>query len=98
MESFVSRRSILAGLGAVSLAAAVRTRLAWAAGSSGPPVARIEPVTETLWGETVVDPYRWMEDDKDREVRRSTRARRSTRFPAARNSSSASQRSPGIRA
>ena len=33
----------------------------------GPPVARIEPVTETFWGETIVDPYRWMENAKDPE-------------------------------
>jgi prolyl oligopeptidase len=65
--SSVSRRSVLAGLGAVSLAAAIRVRLAWAAKSPGPPVARIEPVTETLWGETIIDRYRWMENDKDRE-------------------------------
>ena len=66
-NSSVSRRSVLAGLGAVSLATAVRARLAWAAEPPGPPVARIEPVAEALWGETIVDPYRWMEDDKDRE-------------------------------
>ncbi len=28
---------------------------------SGPPTARVEPVVETLWGEIVADPYRWME-------------------------------------
>ncbi len=30
-----------------------------------PPVARVEPVSETLFGTTVVDPYRWMENPKD---------------------------------
>jgi prolyl oligopeptidase len=30
-----------------------------------PPTARIEPVQETLWGEVVVDPYRWMENPED---------------------------------
>jgi prolyl oligopeptidase len=35
--------------------------------AAGPPVARKQPVTETLWGEQVVDPYRWMEDPKDAE-------------------------------
>ena len=34
---------------------------------SGPPVARIEPVSETFFGQTVVDPYRWMENPKDAE-------------------------------
>ena len=29
------------------------------------PVARIEPVTDTYFGEAVVDRYRWMENDKD---------------------------------
>jgi prolyl oligopeptidase len=32
-----------------------------------PPVARIEPVRETFFGHTVVDPYRWMENAKDPE-------------------------------
>lgn len=31
------------------------------------PVARIEPVSETFFGETIVDPYRWMENPKDRD-------------------------------
>jgi prolyl oligopeptidase len=29
------------------------------------PGARVEPVSETFFGETVVDPYRWMENAKD---------------------------------
>ncbi len=35
--------------------------------SSGPPVARREPVTETFFGRRVTDPYRWMENPKDPE-------------------------------
>jgi prolyl oligopeptidase len=31
------------------------------------PVARVEPVTDTYFGEAVVDRYRWMENDKDPE-------------------------------
>ena len=31
------------------------------------PVARIEPVSETFFGQTVVDPYRWMENAKDKD-------------------------------
>ena len=29
------------------------------------PVARVEPVSDTYFGETLVDPYRWMENAKD---------------------------------
>ncbi|HEY0342529.1 MAG TPA: prolyl oligopeptidase family serine peptidase [Steroidobacteraceae bacterium] len=29
------------------------------------PIARIEPVKDTYFGETLTDPYRWMENDKD---------------------------------
>ena len=30
-----------------------------------PPVARVKVVTDTYFGETLSDPYRWMENDKD---------------------------------
>jgi prolyl oligopeptidase len=32
-----------------------------------PPIARVEPVREMLWGEAIVDPYRWMENPADRD-------------------------------
>jgi prolyl oligopeptidase len=32
-----------------------------------PPVARVEPVSETFFGRTLVDPYRWMENPKDKD-------------------------------
>jgi prolyl oligopeptidase len=32
-----------------------------------PPVARIEPVTETFFGAKITDDYRWMENPKDKE-------------------------------
>ena len=32
-----------------------------------PPVARLEPISETFFGQTVVDPYRWMENPKDKD-------------------------------
>ena len=31
--------------------------------SSGPPVAPVRAFTETLWGKTISDPYRWMESE-----------------------------------
>lgn len=54
----------LAGGWAVD-ASAGRTRSA--APRLRPPVARIEPVSETFFGETVTDLYRWMENPKDRD-------------------------------
>lgn len=36
---------------------------------SNPPVARRQPVETTLWGETLIDPYRWLQDREDEEVR-----------------------------
>ena len=63
----VSRRAVLAALGAASLTYGMRPRCAWADPPAGPPVARIDPVRETLWGETIVDPYRWMENPADRD-------------------------------
>ena len=35
----------------------------------GPPSARSEPVTDTYHGEAIVDPYRWLEDWDDAEVK-----------------------------
>jgi prolyl oligopeptidase len=72
MRSFDdSRRRLLALFGALQAgwwsglpatsAAAASARV------SGPPAARVEPVSETLWGETIVDRYRWMESPKDAE-------------------------------
>ena len=61
------RRAVLrAGLAAT---AAAPWPAALAAGPSVPrtPIARIEPVSETFFGTTVVDPYRWMENPKDKD-------------------------------
>jgi prolyl oligopeptidase len=60
------RRALLQALGGVCLPAAP----AWAAATSGarrPPAARREPVTETFFGRRVTDPYRWMENPRDRD-------------------------------
>lgn len=40
-----------------------------AATPSGPPVAEVRPVTNTYHGVDVVDPYQWLEDPSDPEVR-----------------------------
>ncbi len=63
-----NRRRTLAAMGGMPAAMLVPSFPAWALKSSGgPPVARVEPVSETLWGETIVDAYRWMENAKDRD-------------------------------
>jgi prolyl oligopeptidase len=63
------RRSFLAGgAGAFSLSLLPKNLLA-AATSTLPaaPVARIDVVKDTYFGETLSDPYRWMENSKDPE-------------------------------
>ncbi len=61
MTRAIDRRRLLASAAATS-AACLAPGLATAeTGSHGPPVARIAPVTETLFGTPVTDRYRWME-------------------------------------
>ncbi|HQR20303.1 MAG TPA: prolyl oligopeptidase family serine peptidase [Burkholderiaceae bacterium] len=63
-----TRRRALAALGALPASLSLPAFAASAAKpAAGPPVARKQPVKETLWGEEIVDPYRWMEDPKDAE-------------------------------
>ncbi|HEX3550696.1 MAG TPA: prolyl oligopeptidase family serine peptidase, partial [Candidatus Elarobacter sp.] len=60
MHSFARPARVLAALAAVALA--VPSAVAFAAGAlPPPPAAKRVPVTDTYFGTTVVDPYRWME-------------------------------------
>jgi prolyl oligopeptidase len=63
----ISRRQALIALTGTSVSVAIQHPLfaAVASAISGPPVARVEPVTEEFFGEKIVDPYRWMENSKD---------------------------------
>ncbi|CAN7562353.1 prolyl oligopeptidase family serine peptidase [Massilia sp. LjRoot122] len=51
--------------GLVRLLGGAALMLVTAAVAAAPPVARVEAVTDTHFGEKVVDRYRWMENDKD---------------------------------
>jgi prolyl oligopeptidase len=61
----LTRRCTLITLASLPLTAVAKA--AKPAKPGGPPVARVEPVSETFFGQTVVDPYRWMENPKDAE-------------------------------
>src|SRR5271155_3882698 len=67
-RGFDRRRFLAAGAGAFLLMP-VTARLSASTGSAVPPapVARIDVVHDTYFGETLSDPYRWMENDKDRD-------------------------------
>jgi prolyl oligopeptidase len=67
MKIGFDRREFLAG-SAAAFSAALLPKSVWAtAGSAVPtaPVARIDVARDTYFGETLSDPYRWMENDKD---------------------------------
>jgi prolyl oligopeptidase len=65
--SGINRRDLFLGTG--SLVATVMTRASLAGADPIPPapVARVAVVKDTYFGETLSDPYRWMENDKDPE-------------------------------
>src|SRR5215831_19332117 len=64
----LDRREYLTTVGAVAVSTALSGVTAQASARiAKPPVARVEPVNDTLFGETLTDPYRWMENDKDPE-------------------------------
>jgi prolyl oligopeptidase len=70
MTTRFDRREFIAGsAGAFSMS--LLTNSVWAATASAgakaaaPPVARIDIVRDTYFGETISDPYRWMENAKD---------------------------------
>ncbi len=66
MLRYIDRRELLLGAGATLIS--LRYGATAAGGSSGippAPVARVQVVKDTYFGETLQDPYRWMENDKD---------------------------------
>ncbi len=68
MPISLDRRQLLASAGAAALSAMPGTPLAAEATPvvvPPAPAARIDPATDTYFGETLADPYRWMEDSHD---------------------------------
>ena len=68
-NSTITRRDAMLGVAGTAIATAVHRGLADtpAPPPAGPPVARIEPVTEEFFGEKITDPYRWMENPRDKD-------------------------------
>jgi prolyl oligopeptidase len=69
MSISIDRRQFLAGGAAVIAAGllpeALRAAVRKVSSAPPAPVARIEIAHDTYFGETLADPYRWMENDKD---------------------------------
>ena len=70
----MNRRSLLASSAALT-GTFCAPSLVFAQTPGGPPVAPVRPVTETYFGTTVVDPYRWMEAEAGVEDLRPGRGR-----------------------
>jgi prolyl oligopeptidase len=62
----LSRRRLLVSSAAIGATAAAPS-FTWAGALTGPPKASVRPVSETLHGVTLTDPYRWMETPSDPE-------------------------------
>ena len=65
MPHRVTRRGMLAGSGSLLLSSALPKSSYSATDIPPAPVARVAVVHDTYFGETLSDPYRWMENDKD---------------------------------
>jgi prolyl oligopeptidase len=70
MLKSINRRELLVGVGSTVFALQSGAAPSGSASGSAPaippaPVARVEVVEDTYFGETLQDPYRWMENDKD---------------------------------
>ena len=67
----LNRRELLVGAGSALLITEIPGAVAATAGNTAAippaPIARVEPVKDAYFGETLVDPYRWMENDKDHD-------------------------------
>ena len=60
----MNRRELFMGLGSLWAVLLARRARGAAAGSIPPaPVARVDVVKDSYFGETLADPYRWMEND-----------------------------------
>src|SRR5256885_8491810 len=65
MMSWINRRELFAAAGGPFAAWLTRRRASAAVAIPPAPVARVAVVQDTYFGETLSDPYRWMENDKD---------------------------------
>jgi hypothetical protein len=83
LQRWVVKAVVMSGLKAEEQVMPTEALLSEPIAAPAAPVARVQPVTDTYFGETVCDRYRWMENDKDPDWLPFLKGQQATRAPCS---------------